>query len=151
MIRRSAVPLLCPESCFIRISALVSQKVETTRGVPLEFSPFCNPLSLTPVASHTLMTKSWYCQELNKKLSDVVNQMAKKVKFIINSPHRSSARWTESRNTIKPAHVERTRGGDKERGFQKGRTLRGGRSPPLVVLLFCRSGKAAALEEVSKQ
>ena len=40
-------------------------------------------------------------------------------------------------------------GGDKEKGFQKGRTLRGGRSPPLVVLLFCRSGKAAALEEVS--
>ena len=40
-------------------------------------------------------------------------------------------------------------GGDKEKGFQKGRTLRGGRSPPLVGLLFCRSGKAAALEEVS--
>ena len=115
-------------------------------GSPLEFSPFCNPLSLTPVASHNLMTKSWFCRELNKKLSDVVNQMAKKVKFIINSPHRSSARWTESRNTIKPAHVERTRGGDKERGFQKGRTLRGGRSPPLVVLLFCRSGICRCLE-----
>ena len=30
------------------------------------------------------------------------------------------------------------RGGDKERGFQKGRTLRGGRSPPLMGLLFCQ-------------
>ena len=41
-----------------------------------------------------------------------------------------SERWTESRNSIKPTHVERTRGGDKEKGFQKGRTLRGGRQPP---------------------
>ena len=56
----------------------MSQKVETTRGVPLEFSPFCNPLSLTPVASHNLMTKSWFCRELNKNLSDAVNQMAEK-------------------------------------------------------------------------
>ena len=60
-----------------------------------------------------------------------------KEKFRISSPSRSSARWTESINPIKPAHVERTRGGDKEKGFQKGRTLRGGRSQPLVVLLFC--------------
>ena len=62
----SVVQLSCPEPYFISVSALVSQKVETTRGVPLEFSPFCNPLSLTPVASRTLMTKSWYCQELYK-------------------------------------------------------------------------------------
>ena len=74
------VLLSCTESGFIRLSALVGQKVETTRGVPLEFSPFCNPLSLTPLASQTLMTKSWYCPELNKKLSDTVNQMAEKVK-----------------------------------------------------------------------
>ena len=59
------------------------------------------------------------------------------VKFRISSPYRSSERWTESRNSIKPTHVERTRGGDKEKGFQKGRTLRGGRSPPLKVLPFC--------------
>ena len=69
-----AVLLSCPEPCFISISALVSQKVETTRGVPLEFSPFCNPLSLTPLASQTLMTKSWYCQELCKKLSNAYSK-----------------------------------------------------------------------------
>ena len=63
---KPGVGVFCSESYFIRISTLVSQKVETTRGVPLEFSPFCNPLSLTPVASRTLMTKSWYCQELYK-------------------------------------------------------------------------------------
>ena len=124
----------------------MGQKVETTRGVVLEFSPFCNPLSLTPLASRTLMTKSWDCQELYK-----TSFLMQTAKVRISSPYRPSARWTESRDTIKPTHVEQTRGGDKEKGFQKGRTLRGGRSPPLVVLLFCRSGKAAALEEVSKQ
>ena len=64
--RNFAVPLYCPEPCFIIVSTLVSQKVETTRGVPLEFSTFCNPLSLTPVASRTFLTKSWYCRELYK-------------------------------------------------------------------------------------
>ena len=78
--RLTVVQLSCPEPCFIGISALVRQKVETTRGVPLEFSPFCNPISLTPVASRTLMVKSWYCRERYKKFSDAVNQMAEKVK-----------------------------------------------------------------------
>ena len=104
--------------------------METTRGVPLEFSPFCNPLSLTPLVCRTLMTKSWYCRERYQKFQmQTVNQMTVKVKSLINSPHLSSARWTESRNSIKLTHVERTRGGDKEKGFQKGRTLRGGRQP----------------------
>ena len=80
-------------------------KVETTRGVPLEFSPFWNPLSLTPVVSHTLMTKIWYYQELYKR--SFLMQIAK---VRITSPYQFSARWTESRNPIKPTHVERTRG-----------------------------------------
>ncbi len=48
------------------------------KGFPLEFSPFWNPLSLTPFASRTLMTKSWYCQELYKRsfLMQTVNQMS---------------------------------------------------------------------------
>ena len=72
-------------------------------------------------------------------------------KIRIASQYRSSARWTESRNLIKLTHVERTRGGDKEKGFQKGRTLRGGAAHLLWFSSFVRSGKAAALEEVSNQ
>ena len=39
------------------------------------------PLSLTPVASRALMTKSWYCQELDKIsfLMQTVNQITEKV------------------------------------------------------------------------
>ena len=122
------------------------------QGVSPPFSPFCNPLSLTPVESHTLMTKSWYCQELCKKLSNaysksddgegkIPNQLTIPIIRALDRKQKSDKNYPRGANP----------GGDKEKGFQKGRTLRGGRSPPLVVLLFCRSGKAAALEEVSKQ
>ena len=119
--------------------------METTRGVPLEFSPFCNPLSLTPVASRTLMTKSWYCQELYKR-----SFLMQTAKVRITSPYRSSARWTESRNPINFSHVERTRGGDKEKGFQKGRTLRGGHQPTSCGSpLLSAAAKPLPPEEVS--
>ena len=43
-----------------------------------------------------------------------------KAKVRITSPHRSSARWTESRYPIKPTHVERTRGEIRKRDFKRG-------------------------------
>ena len=49
-----------------------------------------------------------------------VNQMTEKVKFLINSPHLSSARWTESRNPIIFSHVERARGEIRKRDFKRG-------------------------------
>ena len=49
-----------------------------------------------------------------------VNQKSEKVKSRINSPHRSSARWTESRNPIIFPHVERTRGEIRKRDFKRG-------------------------------
>ena len=91
------------------------------------------------------MTKSWYCPELNKKLSDADSKSPDHLTTPIlraldrkQKPDKTNPRGTNP-------------GGDKEKGFQKGRTLRGGRSHPLVVLLFCRSGFAAAMEEVSNQ
>ena len=92
------------------------------KGCPLEFSPFCNPLSLTPVAIQALMTKIWYFQELYKRsfLMHTVNRMIEKIKSRINSQYRSSARWTESRYSIKPTHVERTRGEIRKRDFKRG-------------------------------
>ena len=49
-----------------------------------------------------------------------VNQKSEKVKSRINSPHRSSARWTESRNPIIFPHVERTRGEIRKGDFKRG-------------------------------
>ena len=37
----------------------------------------------------------------------------------ITSPYRSSERWTESRNPIKPTHVERIRKRDFKRGDRR--------------------------------
>ena len=114
---------------------------------PLEFSPFCNPLSLTPVAIRTLMTKSWDCPELYK-----ISFLMQIEKVRITSPYRSSARWTESRNTIKPTHVERTRREIRKGDFKRGEPQEeGGAAHLLWISSFVRSGKAAALEEVSGQ
>ena len=63
----------------------MSQKVETTRGVPLEFSPFCNPLSLTPVASRTLVTKIWYCRE-RYKISFLMHTVNRKFPNLLTTP-----------------------------------------------------------------
>jgi len=93
------------------------------KGFPLEFSPFGNPLSLTPVESQVLSAKSWYCQEL-KKLSDTDS---KNPDCLTTPILRALDRKQKSDKT----HPRGTHpGGDKEKGFQKGRTLRGGRQPP---------------------
>ncbi len=73
-------------------------------------------------------------------------------KVRITSPYRLSARWTESRNPIKPACVERTGGEIRKGDFKRGEPQEeGGAAHLLWISSFVRSGKAAALEEVSKQ
>ena len=114
---------------------------------PLSFPPFAIPFPY-----QTLMTKSWYCQELCKKLSNAYSKSDDGEGKIPNQLTIPILRALDRKQKFQKTYPRGANsGGDKERGFQKGRTLRGGRSHPLVVLIFCRSGKAAALEEVSNQ
>ena len=80
------------------------------------------------------MTKSWYCPELYKR--SILMQTAKDR---ITSPYRSSERWTESRNSKKTTHVERTRGEIRKRDFKRGDRRAAGVTLVLAYVLEMRN------------